>query len=85
MKNQDGYWNDLVLAFVLRGWLLGGIMAISAIVLAGCTVSNPMDLFRSSPAVSGSLNRGEGAQTRNRLPQGGCDEKSDSSPLKPLG
>jgi len=84
MSNHDGYAKDLFLASLLRWWLFLGILAILAIA-SGCSpLPNAKDILPSMSTDSGSLSRGETNQTRNQLPQRGCDEKSDSSLTKPL-
>nr|QDH90332.1 MAG: hypothetical protein H2RhizoL4914350_000002 [Leviviridae sp.] len=89
MSRHSAYHSDIVLAFLIRLWLILGILAISAIVLAGCSGSRTQDdVFprKKEDTSSGTqqLAEGEGNQTRNHQPQRGCDEKSDSALTRPL-
>lgn len=84
MTTRDAYMADLVLSGVLRLGLYGGILAILAIVLSGCSNSGPQDLLSGRPAVPRSLTEGDAAETRNRQPHGGCDEKSGTTPTWPM-
>jgi hypothetical protein len=84
MKLSDAYYADLVLAFHVRLWLYGGILAVLAIILSGCTGDRPQNILPSMSADSQPLAEGEGDQTRNQIPHRGCDEKSDSALKKPL-
>jgi hypothetical protein len=86
MKPNDSYYADLLLAWLLRLGLLGGILAIVAGITA-CSI--PLDATNILPKMSASrppLGVGEDSQTRNYdTPQsGGCNEKSDSSLKRPL-
>jgi|SwirhirootsSR2_FD_contig_123_34657_length_1389_multi_29_in_2_out_2_2 hypothetical protein len=84
MSKWDGYRLDLVLAFVLRGGLLCGILAIMAMI-SGCSpFSKPTDILPSMSGSALSLRADQENQTRSHIPQRGCDEKSDSSLTKPL-
>ena len=74
---------DHVFGVVLRIGLYGSILAL-ALVLANCSVGNPTDLLSSRPAVPGPLGQGDATGTRNRLPHGGCDEKSGYTPTESL-
>ncbi len=60
------------------------IICAFLIALGGCSTtdgtSRSLDL-----AVRGSYIPGSGASTRNQTPQGGTDEKSDSTPAQPTG
>lgn len=85
MKTRDAYMADFVLACVLRFGIYGGLLAILAIMLAACTVSDPRDLLSNRPAVKSPLGDDQGYGTRNRQPQGGCDEKSGTTPNEPVG
>jgi hypothetical protein len=85
MSIRDGYYQDLWIAFVLRTGLFLSVMAILAMVVSGCSRSGPQDILPSMPAVNPQIAEGgEDSQTRNQIPQRGCDEKSDSSLKKPL-
>lgn len=86
MNSRDGYYQDLLLASLLRIGLLIGIMAVSAIILSGCTRSGSEDVLPSTSAARPLfLGPGEAGQTRNELPYNKeCHEKSDSSLRKPL-
>lgn len=84
MKTRDAYMADFVVACVVRLWLYGGLLAILAIMLSACTVGGPQDLLSNRPAVKSPLGDDQGYGTRNRQPQGGCDEKSGTTPNKPL-
>jgi len=70
-----------VLRWAVRVGLLSGPLAILAMMLAGCSpfpsMPNPL---ANGLGVRPPLEVGGEAQTRNRLPQGGCDEKSDIAP-----
>jgi len=72
---------DFVLRWAVRYGLLFGFMAILAMTLGACSpfpsVPNPL---ASGLGVRPPLEVGPENQTRNRLPQGGCDEKSDVTP-----
>lgn len=84
MSTYDSYYRGAVVAWLLRIGLYGGIMAISAIVLSGCSVPKPLNILPSMSA-DADISRREGHQTRNDEPHsGGCHEKSDSSLRKPL-
>lgn len=85
MTTRDAYMADLVLSGVLRLGLYGGILAILAIVLSGCSISEPLDLLSGRPKVPQSLTGGDAAGTRNQQPHGGCDEKSGTTPTESLG
>lgn len=68
---------DLVLPiFVVFGICLL-MLAVSA-----CT-TNSVGTRSLDLAVKGSYNPGEASSTRNQNPQGGTDEKSDSTPIEP--
>jgi hypothetical protein len=85
MKLSDGYYADLVLATLFRVGFTLGILCIIAVVSSGCSRTTPTEpVSLDAGAVRRQLDDGEAAQTRNRLPQGGCDEKSDSSLTGPL-
>lgn len=84
MTTRDAYMADLVLSGVLRLGMYGGILAILAIVLSGCSKDGPQDLLSGRPAVRESLTHGDAAETRNRQPHGGCDEKSGTTPTWPM-
>lgn len=84
MKSRDAYMADFVFACVVRFGLYGGLMAILAIMLANCTFSGPQDLLSNRPAVKSPLGDDQEYGTRNRQPQGGCDEKSGTAPKQPL-
>lgn len=80
MKLHDGYYQDLALATLLRVWIYLGILSIIAVVSFGCSTRTEVaGTSQDDPAARGLLDRGEANQTRNHIPQGGCDEKSDSS------
>jgi hypothetical protein len=52
------------------------------IAVSGCSTTS--DRARSLDlAVKGSYSPGPDASTRNQIPQGGTDEKSDSTPREP--
>lgn len=85
MKLHDGYYQDLFLAFLFRFWLTLGGLCVIALVAIGCSRSETGSPSLDGSAVRVPLELGEGARTRNQLPQGGCDEKSDSSLRRPLG
>ncbi len=84
MSNRDGYYQDLFLAFLLRGWMCLGLMAIFAMCLGACSPPTAKDILPSMSSDSLSLKGGETDETRSHIPQRGCDEKSDSSLRKPL-
>lgn len=84
MPTYDSYYTGLVVAWLLRCGLYGGLLAIMAISFAGCSVPKPTDILPRMSA-STDISQREGTQTRNDEPQsGGCHEKSDSSLRKPL-
>lgn len=90
MSYRDGYFTDLFLTISVRLGLLAGIICITAVILSGCTREPDRDPFPRKSLGNGAVERlplegGEATQTRNRFPQGGCDEKSDSSLKEPLG
>jgi len=77
------YYHDLAIAWFIRGFLLASIFALFA-VMAGC--SGTSDRTRSLDlGVKGLYVPGPEAPTRNQNPQGGTDEKSDSTPGQPSG
>lgn len=84
MKTRDAYMADIVVACVARIGLYGGLLAILAIMLSACTVSGPQDLLSGRPVVKSPLGDEQQNGTRNRQPQGGCDEKSGSTPTESL-
>jgi len=83
MNNWDGYYADLRIAFLCRAVISLGMLSILASMLGGCSAdkdrSRAIDL-----GVKGSYTPGEMSSTRNQPPQGGIDEKSGSTPTKPL-
>jgi len=83
MSTRDGYYLDLLVAALLRGWLFIGLLAILAIIPA-CSYPSAKDILPSMSSDPRSLTGGSSDQTRNHMPQRGCDEKSDSSLTKPL-
>ena len=84
MNDRGLYYADLTVAWVVRFWLYTGILAIFAIILSGCNRGAPQDILPSMSSERQQLADGDGDQTRNHLPDRGCDEKSDSSLKKPL-
>lgn len=71
---------------VLFDWVVPFVVVLSVcafmIALSGCSTTG--DTPRSIDlAVKGSYTPGSGASTRNQTPQGGTDEKSDSTPAEP--
>lgn len=70
---------------VLFDWVIPFVVVLVLcaflIALGGCSTTDgntrSLDL-----SVKGSYNPGSGAMTRNQIPQGGTDEKSDSTPLE---
>nr|QDH88742.1 MAG: hypothetical protein H1Rhizo26FD795_000003 [Leviviridae sp.] len=88
MSYRDGYYKDLSLTLSVRLGICAGLICIATYILSGCSQVQDRDPFpRRGPGVveRGELPPvGEATQTRNRLPQGGCDEKSDSSLREPL-
>lgn len=84
MPFLDSYRSGLVLAWMLRIGLYVGVLAILAITFTGCSVPKPSDILPKISADT-AISSGEGNRTRNDEPQsGGCHEKSDYSPRKPL-
>lgn len=81
--NWDAYRSDLRIAFLCRAVIALGMLSILASMLGACSAdqdrSRALDL-----AVKGSYTPGEGNLTRNQPPQGGIDEKSGSTPTKPM-
>ena len=80
---RDGYYTDLALAWVLRTGLT--IFSIGLwLLLSGCSTDTKDPRSQSVDlSVRGSYIPGPGASTRNQTPQGGTDEKSDSTPIQP--
>jgi hypothetical protein len=84
MSNRDGYYLDLFVASLLRGGLLLGILAVMA-MMSGCSpFPSAKDVLPKMSSDALSFQGGETDQTRNQLPQRGCDEKSDSSLRGPV-
>lgn len=83
MSTRDGYYQDLLLANLLRIWVTLGFMAIFAIFLSGCSGNKAGTASSEVGAARDLLDRGDTSETRNRPPQGGCDEKSGSAPKWP--
>lgn len=84
MVNYHGsYYTDLGLAWVLRCGI--AVSSISLwLMLSGCSTDNKDPRSQSVDlSVRGSYIPGPGASTRNQIPQGGTDEKSDSTPIQP--
>lgn len=72
------YYHDLATAWCIRVLFYGAIAALFA-ALAAC--SGTTDRTRSLDlGVKGQYVPGPEAPTRNQIPQGGTDEKSDSTP-----
>jgi hypothetical protein len=84
MKLHELYYMDLTVAWVVRIGLYLSVLAILAMVVFGCSRSAPQDILPSMSSERQQLADGDGDQTRNQIPQRGCDEKSDSSLKKPL-
>lgn len=84
MSTRDSYYLDLCVATLLRGGMFLFILAIMA-MMAGCSpFPSAKDIL---PKISSDVlpfQDGSADQTRNQLPQRGCDEKSDSSLREPL-
>jgi len=81
MRPNDTYIADLVLAWVFRVGMYGGVLAIMAMTTAcSPTLPDPLNLLPKRSAAPG-VTQGEDSQTRNyNTPyDGGCNEKSDSS------
>lgn len=85
MTTRDAYMADIMVGVVVRIGMYCGILAILAIVLSGCSISEPLDLLSGRPKVPQSLTGGDAAGTRNQQPHGGCDEKSGTTPTESLG
>jgi len=84
MSNRDGYYLDLCVAALLRGGMVLGILAVMA-MMSGCSpFPTAKDILPKMSSDALSFQGGEGDQTRNQLPQRGCDEKSDSSLSRPI-
>jgi len=81
MKPSDAYGIDFVLSWLLRWGIIFGVLAISAMALGACSYpSLPANPFSNGLSVRPPLAVDQEPSTRNRLPHGGCDEKSDSTP-----
>jgi len=84
MSNHGSYHMDIAIAALSRTVITVGLLAFMAWGFAGCTAekdrSRAVDL-----SVKGAYSVPPGAadQTRNQLPHGGIDEKSDPTPTKP--
>lgn len=71
---------------LLLDWALPAIVVVGCctlmIAVSGCSTTS--DRARSLDlAVKGYYTPGPEASTRNQTPQGGTDEKSDSTPVEP--
>ena len=84
MNDHEIYYADLTVSWVVRIGLYLGILAILATILSGCNRGAPQDILPSMSSERQQLADGDGDQTRNQIPNKGCDEKSDSSLRKPL-
>lgn len=84
MRPYDTYRMELLVAFLVRVGLYGGVVAILAMILANCSPPTAGDMLKGiSPPLA--ITPGDGSRTRNDTPQdGGCHEKSDSSLRRPL-
>lgn len=82
MEKWDDYHMDQTVAWACRFVLYAGMGVILALTTACSTGDKPrsqaIDL-----SVKGSYIPGSDASTRNQKPQGGTDEKSDSTPIQP--
>lgn len=85
MKPRDDYLLELLVACVVRYGLYCGSICLLAFALVGCTVGGPQDLLSGRPVVNSPLGDDRADRTRNQQPQGGCDEKSGTTPTEPLG
>lgn len=84
MQNRDEYFTGLVVAFLLRFGMLCGLLAIMAMMSACSPTTKAVEALKEFSA-DADISRREGNQTRNYIPpDGGCNEKSDSSLRKPL-
>lgn len=84
MRPYDTYRMELLVAFLVRVGLYGGIVAILAMILTNCSPFSTSDVLKS-PLPPLAIMPGEESRTRNPIPpSGGCDEKSDSSLRRPL-
>lgn len=82
-EKWDGYFLDLTIAWVLRVMIASSILSIS-LMSSGCSTDSAPRSQAIDLAVKGSYTPGPlDASTRNQTPQGGTDEKSDSTPAKP--
>jgi hypothetical protein len=86
MRPYDTYRMELLVAFLVRVGLYGGIVAILATLIAGCSPTSPKDVIPSGMSLPPLAIMPEvESRTRNDIPQdGGCHEKSDSSSRRPL-
>lgn len=84
MRPYDTYRMELLVAFLVRVGLYGGIVAVLAMILANCSPPSAGDMLKGiSPPLA--ITPGDESRTRNPIPpSGGCDEKSDSSLRRPL-
>lgn len=84
MRPYDTYRMELLVAFLVRVGLYGGIVAILAMILANCSPPSAGDMLKGiSPPLA--IMPGDESKTRNDKPHdGGCHEKSDSSLRRPL-
>lgn len=74
------YGRELAIAWVIRCFLMSALLAMVASLAACGTNDKPRSL---DLAVKGLYTPGLDASTRNQIPQGGTDEKSDSTPKEP--
>lgn len=76
---------DLTIAWVVRVMIATSLLSF-VLIQGGCSQSGPPISHAIDIAVKGSYIPGSSdASTRNQIPQGGTDEKSDSTPAKPSG
>lgn len=73
---------EVILSFVLRSGLCLGLVLLAAFGLGGCTTKNNATVSGGAGPAAISQT-GPGTGTWNRTPQGGSDEKSNSTPTKP--
>ncbi len=85
MSSRGSYDTDIAVSVVCRVAIFVSIVAI-AIMISGCQRSGTLGMLLCISADNQQIYAGGATdQTRNQLPQRGCDEKSDSSLKQPAG
>jgi len=82
---SDRGWARIEIGLEVLCWMVTYSLAFIIMIfcLIGCSADRDRPRFLDL-AVKGSYSPGEAIGTRNQTPQGGTDEKSGSTPTKPV-